>query len=357
VNRILRPVGVALTLLLLARPDPAQAGDAEDAPPTPAGEVAAYKDPCGGESGDEKALDLLREGVFKGVCSSARWFDGLFGDPRDQIESYGQTYGRVGVGLAWDELDDVSFDGHFRANIQLPVLGSRFNAVIGRESEEAYINDNFGDTGFLPGSFSDGRDSSWYAGLNFRAMNGTRSRFDVSAGVQGGTPLNPYVRARYRYFMHPADRWLITARLTPFWENQDGFGITLAVDNDWSIRDELLLRWANTITRSESTDGAFWRTRFILYQALSTRSAVRYEAGLRGETGGVQPDLRELKVTYRRSVWRDWFFLEVYSGVFWADDEDPERQCDACAMAGLGFELMFGDRYDQSGGIRQAAQP
>ena len=322
---------------------------AEPAGPASSPPAKPENDPCRGELGDEAArLDRLREGVFEGVCSSARWFDGLFGDARDYTESYGQTYGRIGIGVAWDELDDFSADGHFRVNVDLPVLGERFNAVIGRETEDSYINDNFDDVGFLPGSFSDDRDAEWYAGLNYRALEGTNSRFDVSAGVQVQSPINPYVKARYRYYLYPAERWLVTTRLTTFWENEDGFGVTAAVDTDWSIRDELLLRWANTVTRSEATDGALWKTRFTLYQALSEKSAMRYEAGLRGETGGVQPDRKELKVTYRRSVWRDWFFIEGYTGLFWADDENPERRCDACAMAGLGFELMFGERYDES---------
>ncbi len=317
------------------------------APPPAGREGAADKDPCRGELGDEAArLDRLRQGVFTGVCSSSRWFDGLFGDARDQAESYDQTYGRVGAGVSWDELDEVSLDGHFRANVQLPALGDRFNAVIGRETEETYINDNFDDVGFLPGSFSDDRDAQWYAGVNYRALEGTNSRFDVSAGVQVKSPINPYVKARYRYYLYPAEQLRIATRLTTFWEYEDGFGMTLAADTDWSLSDPMLLRWANTVTRSEATDGARWKSRLILYQALSEKSAMRYEIGYRGETAGIQPDRRELKATYRRSLWRDWFFLETYGGVFWADDEEPDGRCDACAMVGVGFELMFGDRYD-----------
>jgi hypothetical protein len=335
-----------LALMLALGSAPALAGE-EPGAPTPAGPAEDPKDPCRGELDDEAArLDRLRQGVFAGVCSSSRWFDGLLGDARDYAESYNQTYGRVGVGVGWDELDGVSLGGHFRANVQLPALGDSFNAVVGRETEDSYINDNFDDVGFLPGSFSDDRDAEWYAGLNYRALEGTNSRFDVSAGVQVQSPVNPYVKARYRYYLYPADRVLITTRVTTFWENEDGFGVTLAADSDWSIRDEMMLRWANTITRSEATDGARWKSRLILYHALSAKSAMRYELGIRGETGGVQPDRRELKVTYRRSLWRDWFFLEAYSGLFWADDEDPAKRCDACALAGIGFELMFGERYD-----------
>jgi hypothetical protein len=351
-----KTVTACLVLTLALGPGSAFGGEEQGAAASAVPEGEA-KDPCRGELDDESArLDRLRQGVFAGVCSSSRWFDGLFGDARDYAESYNQTYGRVGVGVGWDELEDVSLDGHFRANVQLPALGDSFNAVIGRETEDTYINDNFDDVGFLPGSFSDDRDAEWYAGLNYRALEGTNSRFDVSAGVQVQSPINPYVKARYRYYLYPADRVLVTTRVTTFWENENGFGVTLAADSDWSIRNEMMLRWANTITRSETTDGARWKSRLTLYHALSAKSAMRYELGIRGETGGVQPDRRELKVTYRRSLWREWFFLEAYSGLFWADDEDPAKRCDACGMAGVGFELMFGERYD-SGSSEAPPQP
>jgi hypothetical protein len=313
---------------------------------TPARVESDPKDPCRGQVRDDEAgLDRLQQGVFAGVCTSSRWFDSLFGEGQIDAETYDKTFGRVGVGLAWDKLDELSLDGHFRASIHLPVLGNRFNAVIGRETEDVYLDDTFDDVGFLPGSFSDDKEADWYAGLNYNAVEGANSRFNVGAGVQLKSPLNPFVKARYSYYIHVADNVQLTSRSTVFWENEDGLGVTLALDTDWSIREGQLLRWSNTLTRSETTEGVRWRSRLAFYQALSQLSAMRYEATIRGETDGIEPNLRELKVTYRRSMWRDWFFLETYGGVFWADNEKPARVCDACAMVGIGFELMFGERY------------
>jgi hypothetical protein len=332
---------------LLILPEASSADENANAPDQ-AARATGNLDPCRGDSGHEdERLDKLRQGVFTSVCASSRWFDSLFGDAREYSEYPRETYGRVGIGAGWNKVDGVGFDGHFRANVHLPALGDRFNAVIGRETEESFVNDNFDDIGYLPGSFSDDRDANWYAGLNYGAVEGTNSRFDVSAGVQLRIPVNPYVKARYRYYMRPSEHVLVTARTTGFWENTDGFGVTLALDTDWSITEGELLRWANTFTRSEATDGIRWKTQLAFYDALSERSALRYEATLRGETQGIQPYLKELKVTYRRSVWREWFFVETYGGVFWADDENPDKRCDGCALVGIGFEMMFGDRYDR----------
>jgi hypothetical protein len=346
-SRFALPVALALAFSA----GPVQAGDDAPRPPqedTPASAEAERPDPCRGDARqDEERLDQLRRGVSTGVCASTRWFDGLFGDARDYSESYQETYGRFGAGLGWNKVDGVGLDGHFRATVHLPSMGNRFNAVIGRETEETFVTDNFDEVGYLPGSFSDDRDAEWYAGLSYNALEGTNTRFDFGAGIQLKSPLNPYVKARYRVFTRPTDNLLVTTRPTAFWENIDGFGVTLPIDMDWAIAEGLMLRWANTLTRSEATDGVRWKSRLAFYDALSERSALRYEASIRGETAGIQPYHTELKVTYRRSAWRDWFFIETFGGIFWADNEKPEKRCDGCGMVGVGFEMMFGDRYDR----------
>ena len=126
VSSLLRFPIVLLALAFAAVPafatgdEPAQP---QRGPGGDAGELD-YQDPCRGEVGDDAArLDKLRGGLFTGVCSTSRWFDGLFGDARDYSESYSDTYGRAGLALGWDKIDDVGLDGHFRANVHLPVMG------------------------------------------------------------------------------------------------------------------------------------------------------------------------------------------------------------------------------------------
>jgi hypothetical protein len=328
-------------------PAEAQAGVPPEAPPV-AVPGPLRRDPCRPPDTSLTTLDSVRAGLHRRVCASARWFDGLFGDPREHEETYGESYGRVGVALAWDELDDFGVDARMRASLELPQLSQRFNAVIGREDPETFVKDSYDVITYLPGSFSDDTNAQWYAGLNYLARGDSRTVVDVGAGVRLSTPLNPYVRARYRYYQPLSERVLLIPRATAFWENVDGFGVTLAADADWSIDDELLLRWANTLTFSEATEGVRWRSRLTLYQALDAKSALRYELSIQGETDGVEPDYKGLRVTYRRSAWRDWFFLEFGASLFWADDEDPRERCEACLGATVGFELLFGERYDRS---------
>jgi len=326
---------------------PVSPGDSERVPDS----ESAADDPCGEPAlseDEEAALDRVRGSVYRGVCSSSRWLDSFFGDSRDYTEVYGQTYGRVGAGVDWNERDDFGVDGYLRAKFPLPALGRRYNAILGRDSEDSFIDDNFDEMTFLPGAFSDENvDNIWYAGINYARKQGKNQRTDISVGLQISSPLNPYIKFRYRYYAQPSDSLLLRLRVTPFWENRDGLGITIAGDSDWTFRDGWMLRWANTATFSEATDGVRWRSRLALFQQLSPKSAMRYEAAIRGETDGIQPKIYGGKITYRRALWREWFFVETGAALFWSRELDPANDCDACIGVGVGFEIAFGDRYDR----------
>lgn len=337
--RILWPV-----LLVLCAPPVL----AQPMPTGPDPEPPAVLDPCVGMSEEAGArLDRLRAGVTRRVCASSRWFDGLFGDSRQHTEDYQQAYGRLGAGLGWDELDGVTLDGHLRAYLPLPAAHRRMRAVIGRDTEEHFVRNEFDDVNFMAASFSDDRDANWYAGLNFDAARGASSRLDIGAGVQLASPLNPYLKARYARASYPAADVLLITSATAFWENNDGFGVTLAADADWAVSDAWLLRWANTLAFSQSTAGMRWHTRPGLYQVLDPRSAMRYELTVRGETDGRQPDLYGLRVTHRRAMGRKWLFVELSSSLFWAEGADPAQRCKACVGVAIGFEILFGDHYDR----------
>ena len=117
----------------------------------------------------------------------------------------------------------------------------------------------------------------------------------------------------------------MTLRTTAFVENDEGFGVTQAFDIDKVLNDEYLFRLSNSVRMSEKTEGVRWRIRPALYQAIDYRRAMRYEAFVRGETDGAQPDLYGVAITHRRSAWRDWLFFEFGAELFWADGPEPGR--------------------------------
>ena len=137
------------------------------------------------------------------------------------------------------------------------------------------------------------------------------------------SPLNPYANARYRRYFYPAPDVLLTLRTTFFVENDEGFGVTQAFDVDKVLSPAYLLRVSNSVRWSEKTKGMRWRVRPALYQTLDYRRAMRYEAYVRGETDGTEPDLYGVGISHRRSMWREWLFFEFGAEIFWATVRSP----------------------------------
>jgi len=327
----------------MAVPSPQAAG--ADASPPETGRYGA----CRNELPEETpALDVMRAGLERGVCSTVRFVDSLFGGEYESSELEDENYGRAGLALDWNELDRWDLDGHFRASVELPALSERVNATIGRASRDDYVAGEAARVAPVASSFSDDEPAEWFAGLGYRVHRDRDSRFDLGAGVKLQSPLNPYVNARYRHYLYGRPGRLTTLRSTVFWENDEGFGVTQSLGFDRVLGRDYLLRYGNSARLSEETLGVRWQTRLSLYQAIDYRRAMRYDVSMRGETDGTQPDLYGLRVTHRRSVLREWLFAELGAALFWADGPMPDDRCDACIGVSIGFEVLFGEAYDRA---------
>jgi hypothetical protein len=327
-------------LSLAVRADNANAPDPEADP--------AVDNGCEGElPADAKGIDSVRAGLHRGVCSTARYVDRLFGRDNQYSEYEDDTNGRASVTLGLDEQDNFEVDTRFRVSVNLPQINERFSATLGRASSDEFLADETAVFNPAVGAFSDDQPAEWFAGVGYRAHRGRNSRFDLGAGLKLESPLNPYANARFRYYIYRPSGVLLTMRTTFFVENNEGFGVTQALDADKILNQAYLLRFSNSLRWSEDTEGVRWRIRPALYQTIDYRRAMRYEAFVRGETDGTEPDLYGIAVTHRRSAWRDWLFFEFGAELFWADGPLPADRCNACVGAALGFEILFGDGYDR----------
>ncbi|MCG8456954.1 MAG: hypothetical protein MI919_11795, partial [Holophagales bacterium] len=185
---------------------------------------------CRGVQRPEDWMEKMRQGVYRGVCESARWLDGFFGAESVEVEE-GVTYGRIGLGLAWDEEDGFRERARLRARFDLPRLEQRWNAFVGRYDEEEFVTGRGDDLGSgVPELFRENPARDWLAGLGYSPVRSGRSRFDVDAGVKLGFPMDPFVRAKYRYYLFLGQVHLVRYRHTVFWRRERGYGTTGRVD-------------------------------------------------------------------------------------------------------------------------------
>jgi hypothetical protein len=299
--------------------------------------------PCPGlADGESQWLERARAGVEHSVCVSAWRFDSLFGNREDEeIAEASAPYGRLRVGALWDERKGFDPEMRLLATVPLPLLHHRLHAIFGRDTDQQFIENQGREFSSDP-LIGDENDSNWLLGLGYEPIRGRNSRLNLGAGVKLQTPLDPYVKATYRYYRPFGEDVIARAQQAVFWESNEGLGTSTRAGIDWLLSEERLLRWNNYFKLTEETRGTYWNTNVTLYQRLSTIRAVALRAGVRGETGREYgPVEYQLDLIYRQPFLRDWLFLEARGGGGWLRQHKADPR-EFVPRAALLFEMLFG---------------
>jgi hypothetical protein len=301
-------------------------------------------DPCRDWApAEEEMIDGTKRRLHETLCGASLWFDGLFGE-RDNISAARGARGRLETSLTYSQY--YGWETRTRLNVQvdLPNLEKRVSAFIGRDDDEGFVRDRA--EGFaLRSQFPELDDrEKWLAGLGYNFPGSKRFRSDVRAGVRGLSHPRAFVQSRLRYNIYSDDRNIVHARLTPFWNTADGFGITPGLDYSRVLSQTRVFRWGNVGTISEKTGGFDWRSAFILYQGLEGGRGLAFETFIRGTTDEAV-NLREYggRVIFRQPLARKRLFLELISGYSWPRQKKDEVR-NGSYLVGAGLELPFGQQ-------------
>jgi len=319
------------------------AARADDGPPLEADGPMPEEVACREPGADGTAwIDRVQRGVYTGVCGSARWFDGLFGNARFDQDS-DETFGRLGLFEQYDRRDQLDTKLRLRARYALPNLKNRFRLTLGRGDEQQLVEDRPTNADNpAPAGFQSVEDDAWLLGLGYSKQSGLEDGFDFGVGVRLSGGLDPYVKATWRHNWLFGGDTMLRFRETPFWRDSRGLGATTQLSLDHLATDRILLRWDNIGTVAEDTEALDWGTSVSLYQSLSRRRAISYTALLRGETGAdVAIQNYGVEARYRQNVFRRWIFMELAASVTWPRETlDEEREINP--GVGIGFEMYFG---------------
>jgi hypothetical protein len=331
-----------------AAPPSAESSESTDVPapiPAPEGEPPTAREICEDEPDSRAVIDRIRSRLFKLTCSSASWFDGLFGDTRYD-EEYRSTYGSVTTGALWSERKSWQEVLRFRAKVRLPQMNKRFHAFIGRVDRDDYVSESESEVYGLPEQFNRNSEQT-LVGIGYIEPLKKRGSFDTSTGIRVTFPLDPYVKGSYRYARPIGERNLLRLRETLFWQNSEEFGITSRMDWDRVVGEQNLIRYTASGTYSQRSWGLRWFSNVTLFHFISDNRALAYEMFAAGNTDH-EVSLADYGafLIYRQRVWRDWLLLELRGGVDWPRDLVVETRR-YNLNAGLAFELRFGRNTDR----------
>jgi len=325
-----------------AQPTAAETGTATESPAeTPEAAAPRLRDLCHEDAVNREFLDETRRLLQETFCGANLWFDGLFGGEPD-IENARQVSGRVELSTLYTEFDGLDVKGRLRLRYDLPTLDRRVNVFLGRDDREEIVEDRQEGFAIRSSVFGLETEEQWLAGLGYSPPGHWAKKIDFRVGGRLKTAPEVFAQSRYRHNLFLGEDSVWRFRETVFWENRAGFGATTSADFDHVVRHNLLFRWGNVGTFSESTDGLAWRSAAIAYYNLRQSRAVAAEVFLRGSTGA-DVKLREYgtRAVYRQPVGKPYLFGELIAGYTWPQ-KDRDQPREGSAMLGLGLELLFG---------------
>lgn len=287
-------------------------------------------------------LDLIHEGVYRGVDGAGHWVDGFFA-ATDPAEARQPTIGRLGLGGYWDQRG--AFDPSFRLRARVPFenMRNRVGLLLGRGPEREVVeNRPRAGTDSLPNRFNDIEDDAWLLGLGYNARGDLGRGLELDAAVRLRADPELLARAIYRWNAELSDRTLLRPSQTVFWRRTRGFGGTTTVTLDHLLGSRFLVRTAIAGTVAEDTDGIEWQSYATLFQDLRGRDSLAFSIVAAGETSApVELQNYGLQVRYRRRILRDWLFVELLQSVTWPRELVAEDR-DLNLGFGVGIEMYFG---------------
>ncbi|MDB5969794.1 MAG: hypothetical protein JWQ90_2244 [Hydrocarboniphaga sp.] len=322
------------------QPEPDQtAGPAE--PPTTA---TSANDPCDRpERADEIMLiDDTRELLEEQTCNAALWLDGLFGKSGDAASAR-RTRGFLEVSNVYSQFEGFDSRARLHVEFDLPTAKNQLSAFVGRENDEDFVRGRT-DTSELRSTFPTlSEQNEWLAGLGYSLPDRHNLQTSFRVGVRGLGPPMGFVQGQLRYTLYSDDDDVAYIKTTPFWNTDDGFGVTQSFDYSHVLSQHYLARWYTVGTVSQQTGGLNWRNSAILYHNLKNKRGLAYELFIRGETDEPEP-LYEYggRVLYRHPFLSDRLFAEWAAGYSFPRT-DPNLPRDGSASIGVSLELPFGD--------------
>ena len=107
------------------------------------------------------------------------------------------------------------------------------------------------------------------------------------------------------------------------WYTDDGWDAQSELDLERPILDHLFFRTKPSVTWKEKEDGFTYRWLTSVFHPLSKRAALEYQFNTYFDTE-ISGRLKEanVRVKYRRQIWRKWLFMEIAPQLAWYESRD-----------------------------------
>lgn len=292
--------------------------------------------PAGSEPAPPGRLDAVGEIVERAQRGATERF-GAFMFEVDDFFSGGQTsdepntsFLRVRADAVKPVLDDFELDPTIKLRVVLPRAERRFRLLFSTAEDETTTTAEVDRV-----ARTDDDDTVSFA-LRFvrRARSSVDLDFDIGARRRDGDyQLFGRINAQYRKDL--SERWAMRIGNRYHYFTQSGFDNRIRFDLTRQLGNldgerSRFIRSSTTLDWRATREGAAIVQILGLYADLSEKSAVAVEGVGRYDTklnGDITDRFRggELRLRYRRKVWRPWFYVELWPAVAWPAEREYRR--------------------------------
>jgi len=240
--------------------------------------------------------------------------------------------------------EDVEFSAKAKLRIVLPQSENRFRLLFSNEDD---ISSSANSDAAQREQIANEDDNDVSFALRFirTARTRTRLKYDLGARVKDDDPqlfgrfIASYELPGKFKFTHS-----YTNGLTYF--SKSGYQNTFRVDSRRNFFDKENLFFRNSLEFNwrEGLKGVAIGEIIGIYASLGERRALAFE-GLTGYATSLNPGVEdrfrgaEVRLRFRHSIWREWFYYEIWPSVSWSSTNDYEK-----AYGGLfRVEVTFGN--------------
>jgi hypothetical protein len=264
----------------------------------------------------EGTIDRVHRYVNTGVQGTAAWVDGFFDDSNSTAES-ASTRLRLRQRFDVSRKDSSETRLKISARVQLPRLSKRLSLILeGNDSVDAPDDDlDFEED-----------DAFEQPSIGMQYLSRSSERFDIrlTAGLRKSPAV--YLGPRIRYAHPIGERWLGRYIQNLRWYTDVGWDSDTRADFDFKttseglFRQTIRFRWREEYRRIRGVDTTLATT---YTRRLANDAALRYQWSSKHYT---KPSSRWIETilsgSYRKRLWRDWFFVEIAPFLAFQEEHD-----------------------------------
>ena len=277
--------------------------------------------------------------LFQGAVGKS---DSIFRD--DDYRSFGENPSRMRLRFDVGYVEDAGWDEKLKLKLRLvfPGMNNRLQLIAGGDNDdsEAITADEDGNNLALR-----------WVGLQTEK---TTVSFDVGLRYKS-SELDPFVRLNTGILYDLSKNWYGYTRNKLYYYSNTKWRNDFRQHFNRPITDDLLFRARTRVQYFDENDyNPYIEQKFSLFQTLNSKSAIAYEALWEkldaedsvfdeDEIKGKPQDSYQhvgMRLRYRRNVWRDWLYVELWPIIGWVE----ERDWDTVLGANFRLEVTFGGK-------------